>query len=99
MRSAEVGGVRAFQASPTARVCDRYELALAAPTKRSRMLDSLYFFLFHVALIYVVVWAIRNDGARRIDDQSGLLKMPGAKTRGQQRETARTSPRGRRWRR
>jgi hypothetical protein len=31
--------------------------------------------IFIVFIVYVMIWSIKNDGARSIGDQSGIIKM------------------------
>ena len=43
------------------------------------MLETLVFIATNLAAFYVMYWVIQNDGAARIEDQTGLLRMkPGA---------------------
>ncbi len=46
-------------------------------------MDSIYFALTLVVVVWLLVWSLRNDKARSIDDQSGLFAMrsPGNKSR------------------
>ena len=36
---------------------------------------ALYFLLSVIAFGYIVLWSIRNDRARSVKDQTGLLRM------------------------
>jgi hypothetical protein len=31
--------------------------------------------LFIVAIVYIAIWSIKNDGVRSIEDQSGFIRM------------------------
>lgn len=39
------------------------------------MLETLLFIVTNLAVLYVMYWIIQNDGAARIEDQTGLLRM------------------------
>ena len=38
-------------------------------------MESVAVFLVGVAMVWLVFWAVRNDGARSIRDQRGLFRM------------------------
>jgi len=44
------------------------------------MLDTLYLVLTHLCLGYVVYWVVKNDGVRKLEDQTGLLQMRAERT-------------------
>jgi len=56
------------------------------------MLDTLYLLLTHLCLGYVVYWVVKNDGARKLEDQTGLLRMRAERTGAERRKFA---PKGR----
>ena len=39
------------------------------------MLETLVFIATNLAAFYVMYWIMQNDGASRIEDQTGLLRM------------------------
>ncbi len=39
------------------------------------MLETLVFIATNLAAFYVMYWVMQNDGASRIEDQTGLLRM------------------------
>lgn len=39
------------------------------------MLETLMFIVTNLAVFYVMYWIMQNDGAARIEDQTGLIRQ------------------------
>jgi hypothetical protein len=45
------------------------------PAEEELHMESVAVFLTGVAMVWIVFWFVRNDGARSIRDQRGLFRM------------------------